>query len=121
MEAEIVLTCCRSVKSDVHLDIESLGDFANIKTQTIPAKIDSIRFLSTDVVEVVLRTPPTTFLEFKAGQYVDVIGSEGLRRSYSLQMRLETTVGSFLKFAGLKAGVSANIGLSVRKLMIYCG
>lgn len=104
VEAKMILTCCRAVKSDVRLDIESLGDFANIKTQTVPAKIDSIRFLSADVVEVVLRTPPATCLEFIAGQYVDVIGSGGLRRSYSLANAPRNDGRLFLEIRRIEGG-----------------
>jgi len=80
----LILTCCRSAASDLELDIEDLGDLARYKAKTVPARIDSIKPVSSDVVEVVLRTPPANALEFRAGQYIDVIGPAGVRRSYSL-------------------------------------
>jgi CDP-4-dehydro-6-deoxyglucose reductase len=40
--------------------------------------------LAEDVLEVVLRTPPTSAFDFLPGQYIDVIGPKGLRRSYSI-------------------------------------
>ena len=79
-----ILTCCRSATSNVELDIEDLGDLAKYKAKTIPARIDSINLVSHNVVEVVLRTPPVSRLEFRAGQYLDVIGPNGVRRSYSI-------------------------------------
>lgn len=81
---DYILTCCRAGTSDLELDIEDLGDLAKFKTKTLPARIDSISFVSHDVVEVVLRTPPASKLAYLAGQYVDVIGPHGVRRSYSL-------------------------------------
>lgn len=84
MARGFILTCCRTATSDLELDIEDLGDLANYKPKTIPAKIDSINPVAQNVVEVVLRTPPTSNLKFRAGQYIDVIGPGGVRRSYSL-------------------------------------
>ena len=79
-----ILTCCRAAKTNLQLDIEDLGELGSIQTKTLPCRIDGLRALSDDVVEVVLRTPPTSRLEYLPGQYVDMIGKDGLRRSYSV-------------------------------------
>jgi CDP-4-dehydro-6-deoxyglucose reductase len=84
LNAGYVLTCCRSVLSDIALGIEDLGDFADLKPKTLPARIDSLELVSEDVIAVTLRTPPASQLLFRTGQYIDVIGPEGIRRSYSL-------------------------------------
>ena len=84
VSAGYVLTCCRSAATDLELDIEDLGDLVKFKAKTLPARIDTIKQLSQDVVEVVLRTPPASNLDFRAGQYIDVIGPQGVRRSYSI-------------------------------------
>lgn len=80
----IILTCCRTAVSDVDLDIEDLGELAKYQPKTIPCRIDSLNLLSADVIEATLRTPPSSRLEYLPGQYVDVIGRDGLRRSYSI-------------------------------------
>jgi len=79
-----ILTCCRTAVTDVSLDIEDLGKLGNIQTQTLPCRIDSLSLLTDDVIEVTLRTPPTSRLTYLPGQYIDVIGKDGLRRSYSV-------------------------------------
>jgi CDP-4-dehydro-6-deoxyglucose reductase len=79
-----ILTCCRAAKTDLQLDIEDLGELGSIQTKTLPCRIDALQFLSDDVVEVVLRTPPASHLVYLPGQYVDMIGKDGLRRSYSI-------------------------------------
>lgn len=79
-----ILTCCRTALSDVQLDIEDLSLFADIKSKTFPCRVDSFTRLSDDVVEVFLRLPPTSPLNYVPGQYVDVIGKNGVRRSYSI-------------------------------------
>lgn len=79
-----VLTCVRGACSDVLLDIEDLGDVTLPDPKTVPCRIHALDKLSHDVVRVVLRTPPATPLAFLPGQYIDVIGAAGLRRSYSV-------------------------------------
>jgi len=79
-----ILTCCRSAVSDIALDAIDLGRLAHLKVQTLPARIDALKKLADDVLEVVLRTPPTSQFDFLSGQYVDVIGPGGIRRSYSI-------------------------------------
>ena len=80
----LILTCCRTATTDIQLDVEDLGELGSIQTKTLPCRIDSLQFLSDDVVEIVLRTPPASRLEYLPGQYVDMIGKDGLRRSYSI-------------------------------------
>ncbi|HCT05727.1 MAG TPA: NAD(P)H-flavin reductase [Pseudomonas sp.] len=79
-----ILTCCRAATSDLELDIEDLGALAEIQIRTMPCRLDTLERLADDVVRVVLRTPPKSALFFLAGQYIDVIGKEGVRRSYSI-------------------------------------
>ena len=84
VESGYILTCCRTALSDVRLNIEDLGLFANLKSKTLPCRVDSFRRLADDVVEVILRLPPKDPLSYLSGQYVDVIGKSGVRRSYSI-------------------------------------
>ena len=79
-----ILTCCRSAVSDIKLDATDLGRLAHLKVLTLPARIDSLTKLADDALEVVLRTPPARSFDFLAGQYIDVIGPGGMRRSYSI-------------------------------------
>lgn len=79
-----VLTCVRRACGPVELEIDDLGDVVLPEAKTLPCRIQSIERLAYDVVRVMLRLPPTSALEFLPGQYVDVIGAEGLRRSYSI-------------------------------------
>lgn len=79
-----ILTCCRSTKSDIAINVEDLAELANYPTKTIPCRIDNLKLLAKDVMLVTLRTPPAMPLNYLAGQYIDVIGKDGLRRSYSI-------------------------------------
>ncbi|MCE4558036.1 FAD-binding oxidoreductase [Roseateles cellulosilyticus] len=79
-----ILTCVRQAQGSVELEIDDLGDVVLPEAKTLPCRIQSIDPLAHDVMRVTLRLPPTSALEFLPGQYVDIIGAEGLRRSYSI-------------------------------------
>lgn len=79
-----ILTCCRAACEDVVLEAEDLGILADYPPKTVPCRINSLTEVTENVIEVTLRFPPGQELQFLAGQYVDVIGREGIRRSYSI-------------------------------------
>ncbi len=79
-----ILTCVRQAQGPVDLEIEDLGNVSLPEAKTVPCRIQSLDRLSSDVIQATLRLPPTTPLNFLPGQYIDVIGAEGLRRSYSI-------------------------------------
>jgi CDP-4-dehydro-6-deoxyglucose reductase len=83
-EAGWILTCVRSATTDVALDVEDLGHFTLFPAKTWPCRIQSLVRLAPDVIQVVLRLPPTGDLRFHPGQYIDILGPDGLRRSYSI-------------------------------------
>lgn len=79
-----ILGCVRTPTTDVVLDVEDLEGVQLPAQKTVPCRIDTIERLVDDVVKIELRLPPTADFKFLAGQYVDVIGPGGVRRSYSL-------------------------------------
>ena len=83
-DAGWILTCVRCAISDVHMQAHDLGSAAQFPVRTWPCRIQTLQHLTTDVLQVVLRLPPSCEFDYYPGQYVDVIGPNGLRRSYSL-------------------------------------
>jgi CDP-4-dehydro-6-deoxyglucose reductase len=79
-----ILTCARTAASDVVLEAEDLAGVALPAPRTLPCRISQLEHLAPDVLRVLLRFPPTADFAFIAGQYVDLIGPTGTRRSYSL-------------------------------------
>ena len=79
-----ILTCCHGATSDLFLNAENLFQLKDVKTKILPCRIDSLEHLSCDVLRVFLRLPPNSAFNYLAGQYVDVIGPDAVRRSYSL-------------------------------------
>jgi CDP-4-dehydro-6-deoxyglucose reductase len=79
-----ILSCVRSAQTDMLIEVEDLGDQVIPEVKTLPTRISSLEKLAPDVLGVKLRFPPNTPFNFLAGQYVDVIGPGGTRRSYSV-------------------------------------
>ena len=78
------LTCTNEAITDLQLDITDLDLPADVQTRTLPCRIDAIARLAPDVLKLVLRLPPRSALKYMPGQYIDLIGRDGLRRSYSI-------------------------------------
>lgn len=79
-----ILSCARTATTDVVLEVEDLGGVKIPEAKTQVCRISSLEKLAPDVLRVVLRLPPGVALNFIPGQYIDVIGPGGIRRSYSL-------------------------------------
>jgi CDP-4-dehydro-6-deoxyglucose reductase len=78
-----ILSCVRSAKTAVELEVDDLGGLPLIKPTTLPCKIDSISQISSKVTRVFLRLPPGNKVRYYSGQYIDIIIG-GIRRSYSI-------------------------------------
>lgn len=83
-DAGWILTCARIAESDLLLEVGDIGDWVMPEIKTLPCRINAIDRLAADVVRVMLRLPPTSAFQFFPGQYIDVIGNGGVRRSYSI-------------------------------------
>jgi CDP-4-dehydro-6-deoxyglucose reductase len=79
-----ILSCVRTALTDMLIEVEDLGDQVIPEIKTLPTRISSLEKLAPDVLSVKLRFPPNTPFTFLAGQYIDVIGPGGIRRSYSV-------------------------------------
>jgi len=79
-----VLSCVRSAETDLVIEAEGLNGIALPQPKIVPCRIGSLEKLAQDVMRVVMRLPPMTAFNFIPGQYVDVIGPGGMRRSYSI-------------------------------------
>jgi len=78
-----ILSCNSIPLTDIKLDIEDLGNKKLEKSKTLPCKLDSLEFISEDIIKVVLRLPPNLAFKFEAGQYVNIIKGK-IKRSYSI-------------------------------------
>jgi CDP-4-dehydro-6-deoxyglucose reductase len=79
-----ILNCARSAETDLTLEVDELTSLTLPPVQTWPCRIKSLDRMSDDVMRVTLRLPASAEFKFIPGQYVDLIGPQGIRRSYSL-------------------------------------
>jgi len=79
-----ILSCVRSAQTDLEIEAETLGDIALPAARTLPCRISALDRPAVDVLRVRLRLPPTQAFAFLPGQYIELIGHNGLRRSFSL-------------------------------------
>lgn len=83
LAANKILTCCCMPKTDILIDAVDLSALHGVEIKTLPARINTIKKYTTEIIEVTLRLPPTANFMFLEGQYLDVILGN-LRRSYSI-------------------------------------
>lgn len=84
IEKGYFLPCCCSADTDCLVEAELFDELRDIVVRTLPCRVDDVRVLSPDIVQVWLRLPPRANFHSVPGQYVDVIRSGDLRRSYSI-------------------------------------
>jgi CDP-4-dehydro-6-deoxyglucose reductase len=77
------LSCNALPTSNLVLDVEDLGGMTMYDKKIVPAKIQAITAITDDVVEVILRLPPTANFGYNSGQYVNLSKGE-IKRSYSV-------------------------------------
>lgn len=85
----LVLSCNAKPLSNLKLDVEDLGDIKFFEKKIVPAKISSIEKMSSDVLKVIFRLPPTSYFQYNAGQYVNLIKGT-IKRSYSIANKVST-------------------------------
>ncbi len=79
------LMCCATALGDVaiEVDVESIDPDGAAPVLRRDARIERMRLLSDDVMEIMLSLPGGERMEFGAGQYVNVVLEDGERRAYS--------------------------------------
>ncbi|MCT7942941.1 FAD-binding oxidoreductase [Shewanella holmiensis] len=84
-----ILTCCCAPSSDLLIDAEDLASLHGIYIKTLPCRIKHITRFSDELIGLALRLPQTAHFKFLEGQYIDIIGPNSIRRSYSVASTAE--------------------------------
>jgi CDP-4-dehydro-6-deoxyglucose reductase len=79
-----VLLCQARPQGDLELEVREVEGVAGLVIKTLPARIERIERLAHDVMGLWLKLPKVERLQFLAGQYLDILLSDGRRRSFSL-------------------------------------
>ncbi len=80
----LALFCQARATSDLSVEIKEIGDTENLEIKTLPTKVTKKEFLSHDVVRLYLKLPEAERMQFRAGQYIDILLPDGRKRSFSL-------------------------------------
>jgi len=87
-EAEIgsgyILLCQARARSELELELNEIRPAHERGATRLPCRIERAVPMAHDVMRVLLRRPPAVDFVFEAGQYVDVLLSDGRRRSFSI-------------------------------------
>jgi NAD(P)H-flavin reductase len=86
-----VLLCCASALSDVEIELEAGAALREAGQPTRPATVSRLERLAPDVMLVELTLADGGTLAYEAGQYLNVVLEDGVRRSYSFTEPSATT------------------------------
>ena len=79
-----VLTCCAVAHSDVLLESRQVTRENALPIKKMPTRVSAMEKLSPDVMRLQLQLPASEPFNYHAGQYVEFLLREGVRRSYSI-------------------------------------
>ena len=84
MERGKALLCQAVAMTDLVVNNPQVGVEPELEVKTLPARVEKMRKLNHDVMELTLKLPATERMRFRAGQYIEVILRDGKRRAFSL-------------------------------------
>jgi CDP-4-dehydro-6-deoxyglucose reductase len=82
--AGFALLCQARALSDLRIEAREVRPAPDVEVKSLPCRIERMERVAPDVMAVQLRLPAVEDMHCRAGQYVDVILSEGRRRSFSV-------------------------------------
>lgn len=80
----MVLTCCATATSDVVLESRQVTAAGAYPIKKLPTRLKLMEKKSDDVMRLLLQLPANEPFPFHAGQYVEFLLKDGVRRSYSI-------------------------------------
>ncbi|MDH4389946.1 MAG: CDP-6-deoxy-delta-3,4-glucoseen reductase [Aquabacterium sp.] len=83
-EAGLVLTCCATPLTDCALEARSVPGAGEFQVLKMPTRVLSISRPAPDVALLRLQLPANQRFQYHAGQYIEFILRDGVRRSYSM-------------------------------------
>lgn len=83
-QAGLALFCCAKPQSDLVIECREVTALNGIKPRILPARVEKMEKLSSDVMALYLKLPSNERLQFMAGQYIEFLLKDGKRRAFSL-------------------------------------
>ena len=78
------LLCQAMALTDLRVEGREVRPAPDVEVKSLPCRIDRMELVAADVMAVFLRLPAVEELHYRPGQYLDVMLSEGRRRSFSI-------------------------------------
>ena len=78
------LFCCARPQTDLTIECREVAGLNGIKPRILPARVQLMEKLTSDVMALHLKLPSTEKLQFLAGQYIEFLLKDGKRRAFSL-------------------------------------
>ncbi len=85
-----VLTCCAVPDGDVVLESRQVTGVGAFPVKKMPARVLSLVRVSHDVMVMQLQVPASQAFGYRAGQYIEVLLKDGVRRAYSMATAPQT-------------------------------
>ena len=82
--AGFTLACQTRLKSDITLESRVVAGLGEFPIRKLPSRVNTIEQVAPDVKVLKLQLPAGDPLRYHAGQYMEVILRDGMRRSYSM-------------------------------------
>jgi len=83
-EAGKTLFCQACATSDLVIKVREIVKSADIEIKTLPCRVEKMKLLSHDIMQLKLKLPETERLQFMAGQYLEILLKDGKRRAFSI-------------------------------------
>ncbi|GAB4350116.1 MAG: CDP-6-deoxy-delta-3,4-glucoseen reductase [Gammaproteobacteria bacterium] len=83
-EAGEILTCSAYPTSDIVLAAGSVVDNEMPAPRIMPARVEHVEHANPDVIRLLLKLPDSVRMPFRAGQYINILQSDGSRRAFSI-------------------------------------
>ncbi len=83
-DAGLILTCCAAAQTDCVIEARSVPGAGEFPVLKMPARVLSLHRAAPDVMVMKLQLPANQDLQYRAGQYIEIILRDGARRSYSM-------------------------------------
>ncbi|MCL4168383.1 UNVERIFIED_CONTAM: hypothetical protein GTU68_054464, partial [Idotea baltica] len=100
--------CVSVAKSDLELEVNEIDSSTDVQVKMLPARVNSLKKLADDVMEMTLKLPATEQLSFYAGQYLEFIMRDKSRRAFSIANSPSTTEHIELHLRRVPDGVFTN-------------
>ena len=80
----LILTCCATAQSDVVIESKQVTEEGALPVKKMPVRVARLEKKSADVMLLQLQLPANDPMQFRAGQYIEMLLRDGSRRSYSM-------------------------------------